>query len=86
MRKSAFRTACCILCRAERFPWVRHPAGRRARPLGWGLPGGRVEPGEDPEAALRRELREELRIRVGELRLVGDYCHKGHVQRVLASA
>jgi ADP-ribose pyrophosphatase YjhB (NUDIX family) len=35
----------------------------------WGLPGGWVEPGEEPAAAVKRELREELGldIDVGEL-------------------
>jgi 8-oxo-dGTP pyrophosphatase MutT (NUDIX family) len=54
---------------------VRDAGGRvlliRTATAGWELPGGRVEPGEDFIAALKREVREETGCDVEVARLTG---------------
>ncbi|HEV2883826.1 MAG TPA: NUDIX hydrolase [Pyrinomonadaceae bacterium] len=49
----------------------------RFRPgTGWGMPGGFLNDGEQPEAALRRELREEVSLEVQDVRLFATRTFK----------
>jgi 8-oxo-dGTP diphosphatase len=55
--------ACALVDPDGRVLLARRPPGRPLAGL-WEFPGGKVEPGETPEAALIRELKEELDIEV----------------------
>lgn len=50
-----------VVRRGERLLLCQRPEGKRFGML-WEFPGGKIEAGESPEAALERELREELRV------------------------
>jgi 8-oxo-dGTP diphosphatase len=67
-----------LLDAAGRFLLTSRPAGKVYAGY-WEFPGGKLEPGETVEAALRRELHEEIGITIGSaepwrVELV-DYAH-----------
>ena len=57
--------ACALIDTDGRILLARRPEGKLMAGL-WEFPGGKLDPGETPEAALIRELREELGIDVTE--------------------
>jgi 8-oxo-dGTP diphosphatase len=50
---------CAVIERGPQVLLARRPPGKHL-PLKWEFPGGKVEPGESPAAAIVREIREEL--------------------------
>lgn len=53
--------ACALIDPDNRVLIARRPAGKAMAGL-WEFPGGKLEPGETPEACLIRELEEELGV------------------------
>ncbi len=56
-------SACALVAVEGRVLLAQRPEGKSMAGF-WEFPGGKVEPGEAPEVALIRELREELEIDV----------------------
>jgi len=58
-----YTVVCALIERGGRVLAAQRPAGKTQAML-WEFPGGKLEPGESPEAALAREIREELQVEV----------------------
>ena len=59
--KTVLVAACALIDRDGRVLLAQRPEGKSMAGL-WEFPGGKIEPGETPEACLIRELREELGV------------------------
>ncbi|MGB8692993.1 MAG: 8-oxo-dGTP diphosphatase MutT [Steroidobacteraceae bacterium] len=74
--KAAIRVAAAVLRDSQgRVLVCQRPAGKTLAGL-WEFPGGKLEPGEAAEAALRRELFEELGIEVRSCRPLMQLQHE----------
>jgi 8-oxo-dGTP diphosphatase len=81
---AAVEVVAAVVERAGRYLITRRPEGTHLAGL-WEFPGGKLLPGEKPEDALRRELKEELGIEtvVGELIQTVDWTYPEKSVRLL---
>ena len=79
--KTLLVAACALIDVDGRVLIGRRPAGKALAGL-WEFPGGKIEPGETPEACLIRELDEELGIAVAHACLApfvfASHAYDGH--------
>ena len=71
---------CVILDSEAKVLLIHRNSTRRTQ---WELPGGTVEKGEEPDAAVRREIEEELGVMVVIVRELGsaDFAEEGKTRR-----
>jgi len=81
VRRPDTRGVKCVVRDADgRVVFVRHTYGDRRS---WEIPGGNLRRSEDPEVAVRREMREELGIELAGVRAVGEVEVAGSHKRTL---
>ena len=70
----AVPVVCAVIERAGHVLVAQRPP-HKLLPLKWEFPGGKVEPGEDPAAAIVREIREELGCEIRVIRALPPFIH-----------
>ena len=66
-RAETIQVVCLVAIDADKHILATQRAADKPLALLWEFPGGKIEPGESAPSALRREIREELDIELGEL-------------------
>ncbi|MDD5731960.1 MAG: NUDIX domain-containing protein [Patescibacteria group bacterium] len=67
-RTKTFGVKCMIECNGKYF-LVKNSYGGNS----WTFPGGGIKRGESPESAVRREVKEETGITLGNVEKIGEY-------------
>src|ERR1043166_9374151 len=67
----------CLIERDDKLLVIRHTYGDML----WTLPGGLIKRGEMPEQAARREVLEEVGIKLSELRPLGVFTDRSEYAR-----
>ena len=75
------RVTAAVLFRDGRVLIARRPPGKHLAGK-WEFPGGKIEAGETPEAALRREMHEEFGIEVAVGSFIAAQIHDYGVKRI----
>ena len=75
-RGGAIIVVAAVIERADRRILIGQRRREDTSPLKWEFPGGKVEQGESDEAALTRELREELSAKLVRMVPIGRVVHK----------
>jgi 8-oxo-dGTP diphosphatase len=70
----AIPVVCAVIERDGRVLVAQRPAHKHLA-LKWEFPGGKVEPGESPEAAVVREIKEELNCDIAIIRALPRVRH-----------
>jgi 8-oxo-dGTP diphosphatase len=72
--ENAIPVVCAVIEREGCLLIAQRPAHKHL-PLKWEFPGGKVEPGEEPAAAIIREIREELGCAIVVTRALPRFLH-----------
>ena len=81
-KKETIIVSAALIFKSDKVLICKRPEGKR-QPGYWEFPGGKVESGEDPRAALEREIREELGVSVTVNRPVEVLSHSYDFGNVL---
>lgn len=75
-RPAAAGVQCLIMCEGQVL-LIRNTYGPRL----WTIPGGGMQPGEQPEEAVRREVHEEVGITLGAVKFLGLFTGSDEYRR-----